>query len=101
MGGRSINCKASLTGEAEPLCKGTAVMVVGRVCNPHDVVCTSFIGVGSVSSSSEWGVPSLSAAPTSSPEVSQAFPVALGVGTRADLRVDPGRAGRASSTPVA
>ena len=34
-GGRSINCKASLTAEADPLCKGTAVMVVGRVCNPH------------------------------------------------------------------
>ena len=35
VGGRSINCKASLTAEADPLCKGTAVMVVGRVCNPH------------------------------------------------------------------
>ena len=28
VGGRSNNCKASLTAEAEPLCKATAVMVV-------------------------------------------------------------------------
>ena len=70
---------------------------------PTGVVCASFIGVGSVSSSSSssgWGVPSLSAAPTSSPEVSRSYLVALGVGTTADLHVDPGRAGWASSTPV-
>ena len=28
VGGRSNNCKASLSAEAEPLCKATAVMVV-------------------------------------------------------------------------
>ena len=30
MGGRSNNCKASLTAEADPWCKGTAVMVLGK-----------------------------------------------------------------------
>ena len=30
VGGRSNNCKASLTAEADPWCKGTAVMVLGK-----------------------------------------------------------------------
>ena len=48
VGGRSNNCKASLTAEADPLCKGTAVMVVcgGESAIPTGVVCASFIGVG-------------------------------------------------------
>ena len=104
VGGRSNNCKASLTAEADPLCKGTAVMVVcgGGSAIPTGVVCTSFIDVGCVFfSSSGWGVPSLSAAPRSCPEVSPSYLVALGVGATADHRVDLGRAGRASSTPGA
>ena len=62
VGGRSNNCKASLTAEADPLCKGTAVMVVcgGRSAIPTGVVCASFIGVGCVSSSSGWDGPSRS-----------------------------------------
>ena len=30
VGGKSNNCKASLTAEADPWCKGTAVMVLVR-----------------------------------------------------------------------
>ena len=100
MGGRSNNCKASLTVDAEPLCKATAVIIVGGSGILTGVVCSSFIGVGSVSSSSLWGVPSLSAAWTPSPEVSRSCLIALRVGTTPDLRVDPGCAGRESTTPV-
>ena len=88
VGGRSNNCKASLTAAADPWCNGTAVMVLGKG-NPHaGVVGASFIGVGCVSSSSSWDGPSCSARPRSGPQVCPPCRVVAGAGGRADHRVD-------------
>ena len=100
MGGKSNNCKASLTAEADPWCKGTAVMVLGKAILTWGVVGAFFIGVGCVSSSfSSWDGPSCSARPRSGPEVCPPCRVAAGVGGTADHRVD--RASASSSTPRA
>ena len=92
MGGRSNNCKASLTAEADPLCKGEGLQSQrGWSAIPTGVVCVSFIGVGCISSSSSssgWDGPSLSATLRSCPEVCPPCLVAVGVGATADLRVD-------------
>ena len=100
MGGKSNNCKASLTAEADPWCKGTAVMVLVRQSSRGGWSGASFIGVGCVSSSSSsWDGPSCSARPRSGPEVCPPCRVAAGVGGTADHRVD--RASASASTPRA